>query len=359
MKSLWDIEPHTLAKHEILKRYLDAWFPILAKYNERIVYLDGFCGPGRYKGGEDGSPIIAIKQALKHFDRLENREIKFIFVDERQDRIEHLRNEISLLAIPTNFSIETRTSQFEHTITQILDDLNSNHLNLEPTFAFVDPFGFKGVPYTVIKRLLLNPKTEILINIMAEFINRFVEHPDANTRQHIVDLFGTNESLDIISSSDDRLNALRQLYQAQLETCAKYVRYFEMRDSKNQVIYYLFFATNHPLGFVKMKEAFWKVDSQSGFYFSDATNPSQMILLSLDPSEDLAKIIQNEFSGKRKNVFQIRFFVEEKTSYTAKHMRHALALLEIQNKIVVSPTKTDGKKRPKGTFCDTVNIQFL
>ena len=78
MESLWDIEPHTLAKHEILKRYLEAWFPILLTYNQRIVYLDGFCGPGRYKGGEDGSPIIAIKQALKHFSRSQGREIKFL-----------------------------------------------------------------------------------------------------------------------------------------------------------------------------------------------------------------------------------------------------------------------------------------
>ena len=46
MQSLWDIEPHTKAKHEILERYLDAWFPILATYNQRIIYLDGFCGPG-------------------------------------------------------------------------------------------------------------------------------------------------------------------------------------------------------------------------------------------------------------------------------------------------------------------------
>ena len=30
MQSLWEIEPHTKAKHEILKRYLDAWFPLRA-----------------------------------------------------------------------------------------------------------------------------------------------------------------------------------------------------------------------------------------------------------------------------------------------------------------------------------------
>ena len=45
--TIWALEPHTAAKHKILACYLDAWFPILAKYNGRIVYLDGFSDPGR------------------------------------------------------------------------------------------------------------------------------------------------------------------------------------------------------------------------------------------------------------------------------------------------------------------------
>ena len=61
---LWPIGPHTKAKHEILKKYLQRWFPILNKYYKRVVYIDGFCGPGRYEGGELGSPLIALKAAL-------------------------------------------------------------------------------------------------------------------------------------------------------------------------------------------------------------------------------------------------------------------------------------------------------
>ena len=95
MTTQWEIEPHTLAKHEILRRYLSAWYPILSTYNPRIVYLDGFCGPGRYKGGEDGSPIIALREALKYSQRLKNNEITFLFVDERADRIAHLNAELN------------------------------------------------------------------------------------------------------------------------------------------------------------------------------------------------------------------------------------------------------------------------
>jgi len=357
MQSLWDIEPHTKAKHEILERYLDAWFPILATYNQRIIYLDGFCGPGRYKGGEDGSPIIAIKKALNHFGRLQNREISFIFIDERKDRIEHLKSEIASMNIPSNFSIFTEVSEFEKTVGQILGDLKTKNLNLAPTFAFIDPFGFKGIPFSLVKELLSNPKTEVFINIMAEFINRFVEHPDASTRQHIVELFGADEALEIIARGGNRLDSLRRFYQAQLQTCAKYVRYFEMQDEQGRVIYYLFFASKHPLGFVKMKEAIWKVDPESGFHFSDKTNPAQLILLSTDPSRDLIKIIEQKFSGQRAKVSQIQQFVEEETSYISKHMRQALNIMEAEKKLSVEPLKSDGAKRTRG-FPDTVIVNF-
>lgn len=357
MESLWDIEPHTKAKHEILERYLDAWFPILATYNNRIIYLDGFCGPGRYKGGEDGSPIIAIKKALKHFGRLQNREVTFIFIDEREDRIEHLRSEIASMNIPANFSTYTEIDEFERTVGGILTDLKSKNLHLAPTFAFIDPFGFKGIPFSLVKELLENPKTEIFINIMADFINRFAEHPDVHTKQHIVDLFGTPQALQIIANSNSRLESLKQLYQTQLETCAKYVRYFEMQNEEGRVIYYLFFASKHPLGFVKMKEAFWKVDPESGFHFSDKTNPAQMILLSVDPSRDLMKIIQQRFSGKPVKVEVIQKFVEEETSYIAKHMRQALSIMEVEGKIGIEPLKSDGTKRTRG-FPGTVIVKF-
>ena len=45
---IWELDEHTLAKHEILRNYLGAWFPILAKGSGRIVYIDGFAFLGYY-----------------------------------------------------------------------------------------------------------------------------------------------------------------------------------------------------------------------------------------------------------------------------------------------------------------------
>jgi len=153
--TLWQIEPHTQAKHEILRRYLGAWFPILGSKIPRIVYIDGFCGPGRYLGGEEGSPIIALKEALKQ-PILATSEVNFLFIDERADRIKHLEKELSTLTIPKNFHVSPLVNEFENTITKILDDLQREGHQLAPTFAFIDPFGFMGAPFSLVERLLSN-----------------------------------------------------------------------------------------------------------------------------------------------------------------------------------------------------------
>jgi three-Cys-motif partner protein len=356
--TLWEIEPHTKAKHEILRRYLGAWFPILSSRIPRIIYIDGFCGPGRYLGGEEGSPIIALKVALTQ-PVLVNSEVNFLFIDERADRISHLKSELSLLKIPGNFHIYSIVNEFENTLTEILNDLQREGHRLAPTFAFIDPFGFKGAPFSLVERLLSNLRTEVFINIMIDYVNRFVEHPMSTDRQHVKNLLGASDAeICRVVNSQDRILAFRQLYQEKLHKYAKFVRYFEMRSYRNKVIYYLIFASNHPLGHVRMKEAFWKVDKQSGFKFSDRTNPDQPVLFELDPSIDLARELKKHFTGTTQTSESVITFVENETAYISSHARKAFTNLENNNEISIDPTKSDGTKRRKNTFAKGVIIHF-
>src|SRR5260370_42587074 len=62
--TIWELEAHTRAKHELLRRYLQAWMPILAQGGfPNILYIDGFAGPGRYAGGGAGTPTFALNSA--------------------------------------------------------------------------------------------------------------------------------------------------------------------------------------------------------------------------------------------------------------------------------------------------------
>jgi len=362
----WPIDSHTKAKHEILRRYLEAWFPILNKYHSRLVYIDGFCGPGRYEGGELGSPIIALRTAIDHTRKMQGKLI-FRFTDRDEQRVEHLRNELNKLEnqMPSNFDVRVNCCEFADKLEEILFYVEKQNIELPPTFAFIDPFGFSGIPFDLIKRLLSHRSCEVLITLMVDAINRFVEHPRDRLTRHIVEAFGTEESICIAEKVDkegkDRITELRMLYQKQLNQVAAFVRYFEMRDCDNKTIYYLFFATNHRRGHLKMKEAMWKVDPGGDFVYSDATDPDQQTLFQDECIvPNLSRILENRYRGKGIITCKdIIIFVEDKTAFLKQHMRKVFKELEPLEKIKVEKIKTDGKKRRAGSYPPQVLLTFM
>ncbi len=357
-ETLWEMDPHTKAKHEILQRYLKAWFPILNMYNQRIVYVDGFSGPGRYKGGQPGSPIITLDVAINHRKAMAG-ELVFWFIDERRDRVDHLQQELAGITIPGHFKVTADCGRFDEKLRELLDSLDAQGSQLAPTFAFIDPFGFSGIPFALIERLLKRPKCEAFITFMVDAINRFLEHPKDNVVRHIVETFGTEEAIRIAEGAGDRVANLRKLYQSQLQKVARFVRYFEMRDRQDRTQYYLFFATNHELGHVKMKEAMWRVDPDGAFRFSDATNPNQLVLFEQDTTPNLVVELRRRFQGKGEVTgLAVLRFVENETAYLKKHLTAALKAEEAGGRLKVEATKVGGEKRKKNTYPDDARMTF-
>ncbi len=356
--TLWPIDPHTKAKHEILRRYLEAWFPILNTHHQRIVYIDGFCGPGRYDGGEQGSPMIVLDAAVNHRRQLQG-ELVFVFIDERQDRIQHLTGELGQRSIPKHFKVHVECGKFDEQLEDTLNKLDTQKATLAPTFAFIDPFGFSGIPFKLIERLLKHRRCEALITFQADAMNRFLGHPEPDVVKHIVNTFGTDQVLQVPKSHGDRITNLRTLYQSQLRTLARFVRYFEMRDRNNRVQYYLFFASNNALGHLKMKEAMWKLDPEGEFRFSDATDPNQPVLFEADTTTPLLKLLQGQFGGKGiVSAGVVRKYVEDDTPYIQKHMTAALRVAEDSGTLKVEPKKADGSKRRARTYPDLARMAF-
>lgn len=127
---------------------------------------------------------------------------------------------------------KVRRGEFAPVMTEVLDGLAERGKVLAPAFAFIDPFGFAGVPLTLVKRIMANPRCECLITFMYEFINRFVGHPEAAIQAHFDDLFGTELWRSAILESDPerRRGGLLSLYRRQLLDMAgaRHVRTFEM-----------------------------------------------------------------------------------------------------------------------------------
>jgi three-Cys-motif partner protein len=356
--TIWRLEPHTGAKHQILGRYLDAWFPILGKFNRKLVYADGFAGPGCYLNGEPGSPIVALKSAISHASVLTGNP-EFWFIEERPDRLARLQAEIGQFTIPRNFIIKTECGTFAEKFKASLDTSDRDGTRQVPTFALIDPFGFSGIPYDLIKRVLLRNRSEVLITFMVDSINRWLTHPEDGVRGHIIETFGTDEAIEIAFGTGDRATSLKNLYQRQLKKVAQFVRYFEMRDRDDRVVYYLFFATNNSLGHLKMKESMWKVDPLGDFRFSDATNPDQQVLFSEPPTAGLASDLNSHFRGKpQMQIATVDEYVQNETAYLRKHMVDALKLLEKAGDLTVADAKADWKRRRARTYPNDALIRF-
>lgn len=355
----WEIDPHTEAKHAILRKYLDAWLPIMTRWNGRVLYIDGFAGPGEYVGNKDGSPIIAIKAIIEHKKPIK-AEVVMIFIEADKDRYEYLKKKVNSLKIPSNIRTECICGKFEGTLTQIFRYLDEQKTRLAPAFVFIDPFGFTGIPFTLIKKIMENPKCEVLITFMFEEINRFIA--DNKLWNSLTETFGTDEWNQVIREKDPRKREelLHNIYKKQLEGEAsiRFVRSFKMVNKFNKTDYFLFFGTNNITGLKKMKEAMWKIDKSGTFQFSDATyNPNQPVLFEPKPNfELLKKILLREFKGKSVRVAELENFILTQTPFRETHYKKQILIpMEKSSEIKI---KCEGKRR-KYTYPMHCIVEFL
>ncbi|MBU1702083.1 MAG: three-Cys-motif partner protein TcmP [Candidatus Eisenbacteria bacterium] len=360
-ETIWNLDPHTKAKHDILCNYLQAWFPILSTWHGRIIYYDGFAGPGRYKGGEIGSPLIALNVAKTHQGKLA-RDLVFVFVESDKRRAKHLESEIVALKPPKRFHCYIENKDFETALRETLDSIQEKGLQIAPTFAFVDPFGIKGLPFELIERLLSNPHCEVLITFMNVTLRRFADV----IPKRINELLGHSDAADRLSAlhtAKERVILARQLYAKSLERQARFVRYFAMRDKKDQELYDLFFATNHSKGHEKMKTAMWRLDETGNYSFSDGVDPDQATLFTSTPERDFAPILWERFRGQTVYSDEVLQYTWDKTAFLDKHAKGALRLLEAEegfkgHSIEVDSKKADGDPRRRNTYPKGVRITF-
>jgi len=341
------------AKHDIIKNYMDRWLPIMTSSNKRVLYFDGFCGPGEYKNGKAGSPIIALKTALnRQHDREQilNSDITWLFVDDKPHKIEHLEKLLSEFEIPDNYEVICKAEKFTETVE---DFLEQQKRAAAPAFIFIDPFGFSHHPMDQIKDLMGFEKCEVLINFMFEFVNRFAEKEP----EKIDSLYGTKKWRQI---EGERSHHFLDLYRNQLKTEAdiEFVREFKFQR-ENKPSYYLFFGTNDIKGLEKMTEVMWKIDPMSGSSISDKTYSHQSIMKEMQgPNWNQVKeaYIEN-FSGEVKEIEDLLNWSLIELGIPKNGIKsNVLKPLEENKTIKIVDAK---RGRNKGTYPEGTEIEFF
>lgn len=334
----------------------------MARWNKRIAYIDGFAGPGRYKDGEEGSPVIVLRRAKDFIDQgsLKPHQLAMTFVEADADRFEHLETEISALknAEPSyrGIDVEVVCAKYAETMERLWERIGT--ARLVPTFAFIDPFGISHTPYSHLQKILSFPKTEVFVNLMYEQLNRFLGL--AEWEPHLDELFGepTWRALRDVVGAQNRRVAIIEYFRRRLRDAgAEYVLIFEMRNERDATDYLLFFATKSDKGLEVMKEAMWQVDRSGGFSFSDYTYSAGPMLIEPSPNYDsLQSQLKRHFDGQLVPIETIKRFVLASTSFF-RFKSEALKPMEAAGSIEVVPPP--GKRHRLGGYPDGSQIRFI
>ena len=145
-------------KAVIVAKYFRAWSYVmvgtLKRYGgDRLVYMDVFCGPGRYTDGTPSTPLLILQQAIE--DPALRGMLVTYFNDGDASNVDRLKREIHQLP-----GIETlhHEPQVGNDIIAggVLDNLRSGGTRGAPTLLFADPWGYKGLSLDLIGSVLKN-----------------------------------------------------------------------------------------------------------------------------------------------------------------------------------------------------------
>lgn len=362
--TIYNADPHTQAKHAILREYLKRWLPILSRQAEsvgskrRLLYVDGFAGAGEYRNDVPGSPLVAIDVVAEHCREF-NIPITLVFVEQREDRIDHLRNLIAtknLTSIDSqHLTIEPIEGDCETEVIKLVEKSRKMNVPLGPAFFFLDQFGYSSFSMNLVSQILQEYICEVF-----SYLNWNLLHPfmtDQTKWAGITKAFGGEEWKSVLGlSGQTKEEQFRDVYMAALQERggAKYTFPFAMRDHSDRVIYWLFFSTNNIRGLEEMKRAMWTVDRSGGFEFSDKHSSQFAQLFSVD-TEWLADHLFTEHENKVLTVGEVKEYVLTKTPCCI--FKDALGLLE-RNDNLELPDPPEGRRR--GSFTDeNMKLRFF
>ena len=337
LPTIWTAEPHTLAKHGILRTYLEAWVAILSKspFATELLYVDGFAGPGEYRKGEPGSPIVALNSVLDHSRELPKRiRLRFIELDQRRHAhlTKCLEQESARVAAGGFIIVEAPIlGDCEAEIRKLIAQRKRDKRTLGPALFFLDQFGYSQVSMSLVCAIMEEEKCEVFSYLNSQRMNTFLG--DRTKWTGITQAYGDESwkpALEMTGSARQEflINAYTDAIRKHANT--DYVWQFAMFDSGGRLIHWLVFATNHWMGLHEMKRAMWKADESGQYKFSDRVEGTgQQTFFSMLEDEQLESALAEEFAGQTVAESQVRDFVLTKTPFC--HFKRAVNKLRMAN----------------------------
>lgn len=161
-------------KHGIIDSYAP---PFIGKtgsrsIDNRVAFIDGYAGPGRYDDDEEGSGAMLLRHAQKYAPM--PRAVELHFVEQDADTIERLREVVEDEG--DGITVTVDDGDISTHLPNLLEECDGI-----PLFVYLDPCGLLIPFYEVVKIFdrpggLGSPATEVLINFSAVSLRRIAGH---------------------------------------------------------------------------------------------------------------------------------------------------------------------------------------
>ncbi len=306
-----EIQQHSIAKHNILRSYLAAYFETLitspAQTEFRLTIVDAFAGGGLYVHQDTrkpvkGSPIIFL-DAAREAESVINRDrrnpvslkIDYFFIDEDRNACAHLDKVLREEGYGNQIgsTVHIRNAKFQDEVTNIVDFIGKKSPRKGRSIFSLDQYGYKDVPTDLIRGILARlPRAEIILTFAVDALINFADS-NGVTQELLAGIGIPNvlqgKTWDEIKSSgkDWRLFVQSSMYRSLVSRCgAKHYTPFFVRNKQGHGDYWLIHLSQHHRARDVMTEVHWANNNYFIHYGGAGLDMFQMV--GYDPRGDAA-----------------------------------------------------------------------
>ena len=335
----------------------------LGREREPVQYVDLFCGRGRYEDGALSTPVKIVEQALT--DPVLCERLVTIFNDKDQGNTDSLRECLQGLTGSGRLRTQPKiyTGEIDDDVARLFERTAQ-----PPTFAFIDPFGYKGLTLRLVNSILRNWGCDCVFFFNYNRINTGIVNDAVDL--HMDALFGTTRA----SAMRDYLNAgglkpheresfiVEEMCAALREMGGKFVLPFRFCNKKGtRTTHHLIFVTKNFRGYDIMKGIMAASSSVPGggeakFEYNPADARQPKLYGYAFSDEEFEESLLDSFAGRTVKFGELYESHSANTRYLAPSYRQALCRLEAEGTLAMDPPSPP---RRRGTVAEHVKITFL
>lgn len=302
------IQQHSIAKHNVLREYLAAYFrTLVSSPNQeefRLTLVDGFAGGGHYQHADtgeliEGSPFICLEAAKEaEFQINQSRKkplifaVDYFFVEKDRSALNCLKyalNESSYASLLKSGKIKLLLSEFDRECPKIVDFIKKKSPVNGRSIFVLDQYGYKQVPLPLIANIFKTlPTAEVVLTFGVDSFINFASDNDLS--QELLAGIGLpkflkNKSIKEIKSSekDWRLFIQSALYREIVaQSGAEFYTTFFIRNSRGHGDYWLIHLSQHHRARDVMTEVHWNTQNTFIHYGGAGLN----MFAGYDPEHD-------------------------------------------------------------------------